>query len=172
MKSLKSILEAVNVTPTSVKETSSYTEIWWRDLGVKIKNKHQQPLIDGYLASVLRKNWDDYDKNLELKEWEKPKYTLDRFSAYITQFGNNKPVIKLNVSGTGASDSFGSFNSVMAYILIENPDKQKFTTDELIEFCNKVIDKLNNKTDKVIKFLAKGWNLPNEYTDYNEFLKL
>jgi hypothetical protein len=102
----------------------------------------------------------------------KPKYTLDRFSAYITQFGNNKPVIKLNVSGTGISDSWERFNSVMAYILIENPDKQKFTTDELIEFCNKVIDKLNNKTDKVIKFLAKGWNLPNEYTDYNEFLKL
>ena len=110
MKSLKSVLEAVNVNPTSVKETGSYTEIWWRDLEVKIKNKHQQPLIDGYLASVLRKNWDEYDKKLELKEWEKPKYTLDRFSAYITQFGNNNPVIKLNVSGTGTSDSFGNFN--------------------------------------------------------------
>jgi hypothetical protein len=79
MKSLKSILEAVNANPTAVKETSSYTEIWWRDLGVKIKNKHQQPLIDGYLASVLRKNWDDHDKNLELKEWENPNIHLTVF---------------------------------------------------------------------------------------------
>lgn len=172
MKTLKSILEAVSVKPTKVKETSSYTEIWWQDLGVKLKKTNQKPLVDGYITMIGRNFWDDYDKKKEIKRWENPPYIFDGFSAYIKQFGNDEPVMSITLAGSDLKDRYSSFRSVISYIKVPNPDKKSFTVDELIEFGEAVIDKLNSKTAKVVKYMANNWNLPNEYTDYNEFMKL
>ena len=172
MKTLKSILESVTVTPTKVKETSSYTEIWWQDLGVKLKKTNQKPLVDGYITMIGRSFWDDYDKKKEIKRWENPPYIFDEFSAYIKQFGNDEPVMSITLAGSDLKDRYSSFRSVISYIKVPNPDKKSFTADELIEFGEAVIDKLNSKTAKVVKYMANNWDLPNEYTDYTEFLKL
>lgn len=172
MKTLKSILESVIVTPTKVKETSSYTEIWWQDLGVKLKKTNQKPLVDGYITMIGRNFWDEYDKKKEIKKWENTPYIFDGFSANIKQFGNGEPVMSITIAGSDPKDYFSSFRSVISYIRIPNPDKKSFTADELIALCDAVIDKLNSKTTKVVKYMANNWALPNEYTDYNEFLKL
>lgn len=173
MKTLKSILESVSVKPTKVKETSSYTEIWWQDLGVQLKKNHQQPLIDGYITMIGRNFWDESDKKREINIWKKQApYVFDGFSAKITQFGENDPIMSITISGSDPKDKFNSFRSVISYIRVPNPDKKEFSADELAEFVNPIIDKLQNKTTKAIKYMATNWNLPNEYTDYNKFIKL
>ena len=37
MKSLKNILESITIKPTKIKETGSYTELWYQSLGVQLK---------------------------------------------------------------------------------------------------------------------------------------
>ena len=175
MKTLKNILEAVetvSIKPTKINETSSYTEIWWQDLGVKLKKTNQKPLVDGYITMIRRNFWDEYDKKTEIKKWENQPYVFDGFSANIKQFGNGEPVMSITIAGSDPKDYFNSFRSVILYIKISNPDKKSFTVDELIAFGENVITKLNSKTTKVVKYMANNWALPNEYTDYNEFLKL
>ena len=172
MKSLKNILESVSVKPTKVKETSSYTEIWWQDLGVKLKKTDQQPLIDGYILSIERNDWDSSDKKSEIKRWQNSPMVFDNLSAYIRQFGCQPPIISINIGAYNPNDRWNTFNSSILSITVPNPDKKEFSTGELAEFVNSIIDTLQNKTAKAIKYMATNWDLPNEYTDYNEFLKL
>lgn len=172
MKSLRNILEAVSIKPTKVKETSSYTEIWWENLGIKLKKTDQKPLIDGYILSIERNNWDDSDKKSEIRRWQNNPMIFDNFSACIRQFGCQPPIISITISAYNPNDRWNSFNGSILSIIIPNPDKKEFSSGELAEFVNPIIDKLQNKTTKAVKYMATNWDLPNEYTDYNEFLKL
>lgn len=121
---------------------------------------------------IGRNFWDEYDKKKEIKRWENQPYLFDGFSANIKQFGNGEPVMSITIAGSDSKDYFNSFRCAISYIRISNPDKKSFTADELIAFGEAVIDKLNSKTAKVVKYMATNWDLPNEYTDYNEFIKL
>ena len=172
MKTLKSILESISVKPTKVKETGSYTELWYQSLDVQLKKNHQQPLIDGYILSIERNSWDNSDKKSEIRRWKNNPMIFDNFSAYIRQFGCQPPIISVNISAYNPNDRWNSFNSSILSIIVPNPDKKEFSAGELAEFVNPIIDKLQNKTAKTIKYMANNWDLPNEYTDYNEFLKL
>lgn len=172
MKSLKSILESILIKPTKIKETSSYKEIWYQNLGVRFKAEYQQLLINGYLSTVERNSWDDSDKKREIKIWQNNSMEFDALSAYVKQFGNDNPIISITISASNPNDKWNTFRNVISYITVPNPDKKEFTTDELIEFGDAVIDKLHSKTNKVIKYMAKHWNLPNEYTNYEEFMKI
>lgn len=52
MRTIRNILESMDITqPTKVKETSNYKELWF-DLDVKIGRTQQQVLINGYINSV------------------------------------------------------------------------------------------------------------------------
>lgn len=173
MKTLKNILESITIEPNSVKNTGAYIEIWWRDLNVQLKKSHQQPIINGYIDMIRRNHWDDSDKKSEIRRWEnQPPYIFDSFSAYIKQFGNQEPIISITINGSDPKDKWSSMATVISYIRIPNPDKKEYSSNELIELANAVIDKLNSKTTKVVKYMANNWTLPNEYIDYNTFIKL
>lgn len=173
MKTLKNIFESVTIEPTSVKSTSTYTEIWWRDLNVQLKKSHQQHIINGYMDMIRRNFWDESDKKREIRRWEnQPPYIFDGFSAYIKQFGIQDPIISITISGSNPKDKWSSMATVISYIRIPNPDKKEYSLNELIELANIAIDKLNSKTTKVVKYMANNWTLPNEYIDYNTFIKL
>lgn len=123
MKSLKNILESVSIKPTKVKETGSYTEIWWQDLGVQLKKADQKPLIDGYILSIERNDWDDSDKKSEIRRWQNNPMVFDGFSAYIRQFGCQPPIISINIGAYNPNDRWNSFNSSIISIMVPNPDK-------------------------------------------------
>lgn len=172
MKTLKNILESIDIKPTKVKETSSYKEIWYQFLGVRLKSSIQQSLIDGYITKVQRSYWDESDKKSEIRTWQNSPMVFDNLSADIKQFGKDDAIMSITIAASNPKDRWNSFRDVITYIRIPNPDKKEFTIDELAAFANNVIDKIQSKTSKVIKFMANNWNLPNEYTDYNKFIKL
>jgi hypothetical protein len=170
MKQLKYILEANTnkVEPTKVMDRGGYKEIWWNDLGVKFKNSQQQTLIDGYISMVERNYWDEYDKKREIKQWQVKPYNLTHLSASLKQFGNQTPIMSISIHGDRGSDD--SFRAAILYMKLPN-DKKELTETELLDLANTVINKLS-KPAKAIKFMASHWNIPNEYTDYNEIMKL
>jgi hypothetical protein len=169
-RALKYILEANTnkVEPTKVMDRGGYKEIWWNDLGVKFKNTQQQTLIDGYISMVERNYWDEYDKKREIKQWQVKPYNLTHLSASLKQFGNQTPIMSISIHGDRGSDD--SFRAAILYIKLPN-DKKELTETELLDLANTVINKLS-KPAKAIKFMASHWNIPNEYTDYNEIMKL
>lgn len=170
MKNLRNILESINITPTKVKDTDSYKEAWYQDLGTKFKDSYQQLLKNEYLASVQRNHWDDYDKKSEIKQWERAPFVFDKLSAKITQFGNQNPIMNINISAYNPTDKYNKFNTTVLYIKM--PNRTELSIEELTKLADTVIDKINSKTTKVIKYMSANWSLPNEYTDYDKFMKL
>ena len=170
MKHLRNILESINIAPTKIKDNGNYKEVWYQSLETKFKKSYQQLLIDGYLSSVQRNYWDDYDKKSEINRWEKAPFIFDKLSAKITQFGNQNPIMTINISAYNPTDKYNNFNTTVLYIRM--PDRTELSIEELTNLADTVIDKINSKTAKVIKYMSDNWNLPNEYTDYNEFMKL
>ena len=154
-----------------IKTTSSYTEITWFDLGVEFKKSYQKILVDGYLESVKRNHYDESDKKSEIRQWQNNPYEFNRFSAKIIQFGSDKPVLSLTIHGIDPKDDFNSFKTVIASIRLDN-DKIKYSEEELIKLANNVFKQLTDKTDKVIKYLAKNWTVTNEYISYNDIINL
>jgi hypothetical protein len=171
MKTLyESILESTNIAPTKIKDTDSYKEIWYQNLETKFKKSYQQSLIDGYLSSVQRNHWDDSDKKSEIKRWERAPFIFDKLSAKITQFGNQNPIMNINISAYNPTDKYNNFNTTVLYIKM--PNRTELSIEELTKLADTVIDKINSKTTKVIKYMSDNWSLPNEYTDYDKFIKL
>lgn len=170
MKHLRNILESTIIAPTNVKDTDSYKEAWYQDLGTKFKDSYQQLLIDGYLSSVQRNHWDDSDKKSEIKRWEHAPFIFNKLSAKITQFGNQNPIMNINISAYNPTDKYNNFNTTVLYIRM--PNKTELSIEELTKLADTVIDKINSKTTKVIKYMSTNWSLPNEYTDYDKFMKL
>jgi hypothetical protein len=168
MRTLRNILESI--TPTKTKDNGSYKEVWYQNLETKFKKSYQQLLIDGYLSSVQRNHWDDYDKKSEIKRWENAPFVFDKLSAKITQFGNQNPIMNINISAYNPTDKYNNFNTTALYIKM--PYKTELSIEELTKCADTVIDKINSKTAKVIKYMSTNWGLPNEYTDYDEFMKL
>lgn len=91
-------------------------------------------------------------------------------SAKITQFGDQNPIMNINIGAYNPTDKYNNFNTTALYIKM--PDKTELSIEELTKRADAVIDKINSKTAKVIKYMSTNWGLPNEYTDYDEFMKL
>ena len=161
-----------NIIPNKVNQNDNYTELYYQSLNVDIKKTYQQLLIDGYLAKVERSFWDDYDKKSEKRMWQNNPLVFNVFSAYIKQFGNQPPVISISIGASNPGNNRNTVRDIILSIVVPNPQRVEFSSDELAIFVDNVVDVLQYKTNKAIKYMAKNWSIPNEYTDYNKFINL
>lgn len=104
--------------------------------------------------------------------WQNNPLVFNGFSAYIKQFGNQPPVISISIGASNPGNNRNTFRDVILSIVVPNPQRIEFSSDELAIFVDNVVDTLQRKTNKAIKYMAKNWSLPNEYTDYNKFINL